>query len=646
MHSILSTGLEQEDPFPVDWAASCVHELFEAQVKRTPDVTAIVFQDEQIEYDELNRRANRLAAYLQKVGVAQNRPVGLCLERSPWMVIGLLAILKAGGCYVPLDPSYPQERLALIAQDADLQVLITTEALWGSLPAVANVMQESSIVYLDRTWPRIRQESAQNLRLAVQPEHLLYLLFTSGSTGTPKGVAMPHRALANLIGWQQRQIPTARGQRTLQFTPLSFDVASQEIFATLCFGGTLVLVSEATRQNPQALWTFLNEHRIARLFLPFVALQQLADVAGGKRPAALETVVTAGEQLQITSAISQFFQQSGCSLHNHYGPTESHVVTAYPLPTDVGKWPELPPIGSPIANVQIYLLDKQMQAVPNGESGELYIGGICLAHGYYGRPDLTEERFVRNPFGAERLYKTGDLARYLPDGHIEYLGRIDHQVKIRGFRVEVGEVEVMLMHHRQVRTAVVTAREDAPGVKRLVAYIVLEEQGQPDISTQLRDYLEEKLPDYMIPARFAFLEQLPLTPSGKIDRKRLPAPQTDRPSVKTPLRHPKTEIERQLAILWQEALVVDEVGIDDNFFELGGTSLLLTQLHAQLVERFPQVEMVDLLQYPTIHTLAQQVQQRTNGKSTEETGRVSGTRVRRKNAVADRRRARRSHRAK
>jgi amino acid adenylation domain-containing protein len=637
-----------------DSSTHCLHHLFEAQAACTPTAVAIVWDQQQITYDALNRHANQLAHTLCTVGIGPDTPVGLCFDRSLEMVIALLAIMKAGGCYVPLDPVYPTERLALMIQTADLRLLLTNQNLWTQLPELANVVQLPTVLCVDQMWATITQASVENLDTAVYPEHLLYLLFTSGSTGTPKGVAMPHRALVNLLQWQQAQMPTAVGERTLQFTPLSFDVATQEIFATLCFGGTLVLVADAIRRNPQALCRFLQAEAIHRLFLPFVALQQVAEAARGQRPTALRTVVTAGEQLQITPAIAQFFRPSAadqpiCTLHNHYGPTESHVVTAYTLPADVDHWSPLPSIGRPVTNVQVYLLNEAQETVPVGEIGELYLGGVCLARGYYQRPDLTEERFIDNPFGSGKLYKTGDLARYLADGNLDYIGRSDQQVKIRGFRVELGEIEVALARHPQVQAAVVLLREDRPGLKQLVAYVVPQEnmpQTAASLFADLRDALRQTLPEYMLPAHIVRLDALPLTPSGKVDRRGLPKPEAKRPDLKTVLRLPRTATESKLAEAWQDLLQIDTVGIDDNFFELGGTSLLLTQLHARLVEEFPKLETVDLLQYPTVHTLAEHLQ-RTLATSTakENQSTLSPTRrLDRQASALDRREQRLRHR--
>lgn len=626
--------------------ADCLYSLFTARAIDTPAAVAVVGDQQQITYDQLNHRANQVAHMLRRQGVGPDVLVGLCLERSVEMIIGLLGVIKAGGCYVPLDPTYPPERLALIVHMTGLQLLLTSQNVWTQLPAVAQAVQKiPSIIYLDQADTSQTQASVDNPESASHPDHLLYLLFTSGSTGTPKGVTMPHRALINLLQWQQQQCPTTLGERTLQFTPLSFDVATQEIFSTLCFGGTLVLVADPVRRNPQKLWQLLQTQAIERLFLPFVALQQLAEAAQGKRPDALKTVITAGEQLQITPAIAQFFQQPGCTLHNHYGPTESHVVTAYTLPANVDGWPSLPPIGYPIEHVQIFILDEAHHSVPTGEVGELYIGGVCLAHGYYNNPDLTRERFVPNPFGPGRLYKTGDLARYLPDGALEYVGRSDNQIKIRGFRVEPGEIEVVLASHPAVRTATVLLREAIPGRKDLVAYVVLDTLLAPIEDTmlqELRDYLSAKLPDYMVPPFFVPLDELPVTPSGKVDRRALPSPEAKRPQIKTVLRLPRTDIETRLARAWQTVLHLDVVGIDDNFFELGGTSLLITQLHTRLTAEFPILETVDLLQYPTISALADHVHRSSTGKGSYRP--PSDRRVDRQASISVRREQRRRHR--
>ncbi|WP_208346660.1 amino acid adenylation domain-containing protein, partial [Aetokthonos hydrillicola] len=369
-------------------------------------------------------------------------------------------------------------------------------------------------------------------------DNLAYVIYTSGSTGKPKGVAMPHRPLVNLITWQWQNSTVDFTARTLQYTPISFDVSFQEIFATLTTGGTLVLIPEQTRRDPIALLQFLNQMRIERLFLPFVALQQLAEVAQMESiiPTSLREVITAGEQLRITTAIAHLFSQlPKCCLHNHYGPSETHVVTAFTLSGSPSYWLALPPIGRPIANSQIHLLDSQLKPVPIGVAGELYVGGVSLARGYLNRVDLTNERFIPNPFGqstgakdqsfnSDRLYKTGDLAKYRADGNIEYLGRIDQQLKIRGYRVEPGEIETILEHHSQVRQAVVVGQNDSHGKQRLVAYVIADAIMSATSMSELREFLRAQLPEYMVPSAIILLDELPLTPSGKVDRKALPLP--------------------------------------------------------------------------------------------------------------------------
>ncbi|MFZ6028533.1 MAG: amino acid adenylation domain-containing protein [Chloroflexota bacterium] len=427
---------------------------------------------------------------------------------------------------------------------------------------------------------------------------LAYVMYTSGSTGQPKGVAMRHTPLVNLIEWEKQTTGLKQPASTLQFAPISFDVSCQELFFTWATGGKLVLISEDTRRDPEALLRTLHAHQIERLFLPFVALQHLTQTAAELHlevPASLCEVITAGEQLQITPQIVDFFQKlKNCTLHNQYGPTESHVVSAYTLRGTPDDWPRLPPIGRPIANAVIRLLDVNFQPVPIGVPGELYIGGPVLAQGYIHRPDLTAERFILDPFGQEsgaRLYRTGDIARYRPDGEIEYLGRLDHQVKVRGFRIELGEIETVLAQHVGVREAVVMAREaewranDSSAAKRLVAYIV-PQADQAELIPALRHYLKDKLPEYMIPATFVLLETLPLTPSGKVNRRGLPDPDTFQPDNVTSYVAPRTSTEEHLVAIWQKILGVPKIGVYDSFFDLGGDSLGTTQVMTRLRETF------------------------------------------------------------
>ncbi|MEH2027051.1 non-ribosomal peptide synthase/polyketide synthase [Nostoc sp.] len=638
-----------------DYPQKCIHQLFESQVERTPDAIAVVFENQQLTYQELNCRANQLAHYLRSafaerleeklsrsdsLGVGADVLVGICVERSLEMVIGLLGILKAGGAYVALDPEYPQERLRFMLEDAGVSVLLTQQQLVEKLP-----QHQARVVYLDSDWQLISQLSQENLISGVQENNLGYVIYTSGSTGQPKGVAMNQVALCNLILWQLQNTTISSGAKTLQFAPISFDVSFQEMFSTWCSGGTLLLIGEQLRQEPLALLHLLQEQAVERVFVPFVALQQLAEVAVSSElvTSNLREIITAGEQLQITPAISKWLSQlSDCTLHNHYGPSESHVVTTFSLTNSPNSWPLLPPIGRPIDNTQIYILDQNLQPVPVGVSGELHIGGVSLARGYFNRPELTQQKFIPNPFGGnrgalvqgsrggERLYKTGDLARYLPDGNIEYLGRIDNQVKIRGFRIELGEIEAALSQHDHVQASCVIAREDNRGDKRLVAYIVpqsdqtctertpTEKQATRSVSQRsrstptisvLRQFLKSKLPEYMVPSAIVILESLPLTPNGKVDRRALPAPELSSELLEKYVA-PRTPIEEMLAQIWAQVLKIDQVGIHNNFFELGGHSLLATQLVSRIRNIFKvELPLRELFAAPTIAELAPSIQQ-------------------------------------
>nr|WP_211178745.1 non-ribosomal peptide synthetase [Brasilonema octagenarum] len=586
-----------------------IPQLFEEQVQRTPDAVAVEFGNQQLTYYQLNCRANQLAHYLKSLGVKADVLVGLCVERSLEMVVGLLGILKAGGAYVPLDPNYPTERLAFMLEDAQVLVLLTQQSLVDRLPE-----HQAKLVCLDTDAPLVSQLSQENVITDVQANNLGYVIYTSGSTGKPKGVAMNQLALCNLILWQLQNHTISTGAKTLQFAPISFDVSFQEMFSTWCSGGTLLLITEELRREALALLGFLQQKAVERLFLPFVALQQLAEIAIGSElvTSHLREIITAGEQLQITPAISQWFSKlSECTLHNHYGPSESHVVTTFTLTDSVDTWPLLPPIGKPIANTQIHILDKFLQPVPIGVPGELYIGGVCLARGYLNRPELTQEKFISNPFekvGESKFYKTGDLARYLPDGNIEYLGRIDNQVKIRGFRIELGEIEAALSQHSDVETCCIIAREDTPGDKRLVAYVVAHQDCTPTIS-ELRQFLKAKLPEYMVPNAFVILESLPLTPSGKVDRRALRAPDLHS-EITDKYIAPRTPIEELLAQIWAQVLKVELVGIHDNFFELGGHSLLATQLVSRIRNIFKvELPLRELFARATVAELARSLEQ-------------------------------------
>ena len=609
-HQLLVEWNKTEAEYPQDGG---IHQLFEAQVERTPDAVAVSFAGETLTYRELDQRANQLAHHLQKLGAGPDVVAGLCVERSLEMVTGLLGMLKGGAACLPLDPSYPRERLAFMLQDSGALLLLTQSKLLDRLPH-----SDTQVICLDSEWDAISQQSGEPAAQSAGPGNLAYVLYTSGSTGRPKGVAMKHRAMLNLITWQLRSSPMQQGVRTVQFTPLSFDVSFQEILSTLCGGGTLVLVSEELHRDPSALLHFLAAESVERIFLPFVALQQLASAAQqhDTLPTSLREVTTAGERLQTTPQLVSFFRRlPQCRLHNHYGPTETHVVTAFTLEDSPDTWPALPPIGHPIANTQVYVLDAHMQPVPIGVPGELYLGGHGLARGYLRRPELTAERFVRDPFSRRpdaRLYRTGDVARYRPDGNIEFLGRRDDQIKMRGFRIELGEIETTLAEHPAVRQTAVLARDDllqgpsaTPGAeRRLVAYVVAKEMPAPPVS-ELRSFLRDKLPEYMLPSVFVFLDAFPLTPSGKINRRALPAPDSTRPELETGYVAPQTATEGRLAEIWQQVLGVERVGIDDSFFDLGGHSLLAVSLFARIEKAFGErLPLAILFQSPTVRQLA------------------------------------------
>ncbi|MEG4996622.1 non-ribosomal peptide synthetase [Microcoleus sp. B4-D4] len=604
----------------------CVHQLFEAQVDRSPDAIAAVFPHnsrQQLTYRELNSRSNQLAHYLQQLGVGPDVLVAICMERSLEIAIAVLGILKTGAAYVPIDPAYPKERLTFMLADTKTPVILTQSHLVSGLPE-----HQARTVCLDANWQEIANYSTENPASTVSPDNLTYTIYTSGSTGKPKGVLLPHRALVNLIAWQLQNSTLEDAAKTLQFASLSFDVSFQEMFCTWCAGGTLVFITEEMRRDARSLLQLIDTEKIQRLFLPFIALQHLAEAADSYQlvPKSLREVVTAGEQLQVNRYITSFFQQlENCTLHNQYGPSESHVVTAYTLSGPPENWPALPAIGRPIANTQIYLLQKDGEPIPLGVEGELYIGGICLARGYLNRPDLTAEKFIPNPFKhneistiedkEDRLYKTGDLARYLPDGNIEYIGRIDGQVKIRGFRIELGEIETALAKHPAIKQAVVLAREDTPGDKRLVAYLAVNPQEQLTIA-DLRVQLQGQLPDYMVPAVFVTVEAMPKTPSGKIDRRALPPPDSQRQELSQGYAAPQGELEKVLAGIWSKLLKLDRVGIHDNFFEIGGNSLMTLQIAVQvraLLEK--DLPVVKLFQHPTIAQLANYLNQ---GESTNQ----------------------------
>src|SRR5215212_1454241 len=581
----------------------CSHQLFEAQVERTPEAVAVTLENERLSYRELNTRANKLAHYLRGLGVVTGDVVGIFMERALEMIVGIIGTLKAGAACLPLDPSNPSVRLAFMLRDAGGTVVLSQRRLAAHLPET-----RARVVCLDQDWDKIARNSDDDPKTFVTPENWIYVIYTSGSTGTPKAVCMPHRALVNLVGWHL-MAPTISA-RTMQFASLNFDISFEEIFSTLAAGACLFLVRDSVRVDIPALGRFIDENRIERFHLPVLVLQKLAEEFFDKPQTLLNLreLMVGGEQLQITSDIVKLFSRlKDCTLYNHYGPSETHVVTSFTLPADSETWPVLPPLGRPIANTEMYLLDPHFHPVPVGVPGELYIGGACLAHGYLNRSELTASRFVPHPFSGEpgaRFYKTGDLARYRKDGDIEFIGRNDFQVKIRGKRIELGEIEVTLTQHESVSDAVVTLHHDSSGAeKRLVAYVVFN-PGCAIETRQLRDHLRGKLPEYMLPSAFVTLPTFPLTTSGKIDRLALPAPERNFETEEGYIA-PRGALEEVLSTIFGEVLKLERIGICDNFFELGGHSLSATQIVSRVRDAFQmELPVRKVFEHPTVEGLA------------------------------------------
>ncbi len=602
-HQILVDWNDTKKDYPHNL---CIHHLFEQQVERTPDAIAVVFDNVQtrhvasLTYRQLNQRANQLAHYLQKQGIKPDVLVGVCMERSLDLVVALLAILKAGGAYLPLDPAYPKERLEFMLADARVPLLLTQQNLVNELPEIS-----AQIVCLDTDVQAKAQQSQENPVSKLQPENLAYVIYTSGSTGKPKGVMNTHQGLSNRLLWMQDAYQLNASDRVLQKTPFSFDVSVWEFFWPLFTGARLVLAKPGGHQDSTYLVELIAKKEITTLHFVPSMLQVFLEEPQLDKCSSLKRVICSGEALSFDLQ-EKFFARLDAELHNLYGPTEAAIDVTF-WACQRGSNEKIVPIGRPIANTQIYLLDRHLQPVPIGVPGELHIGGVGLARGYLNRAELTDEKFIPNPFSEprSRLYKTGDLARCQPDGTIEYLGRIDHQVKLRGFRIELGEIEAVLVKHPAVREVVILAREQKSGDKQLVAYIV-PNQDQIPTTNELRNYLTGQLPEYMIPAVFMLLDTMPLLPNGKVDRHALPAPQGLRPTLAANYQAPQSQIEQAIAQVWQEILNLDKVGIHDNFFDLGGHSLLMIQVANKLNEILQSdVSLVTLFQSPTIHSLAQ-----------------------------------------
>jgi amino acid adenylation domain-containing protein len=593
-HQLLVAWNQTQVDYPQD---KCIHQLFEEQVTINGDAIALVFHQEQLSYQELNQRANHLANYLVSLGVKPDELVGLAIERSIETIVGILGILKAGAAYLPIDLAYPSERVAFMLENADVSVLLTKKALVDQLPT-----HQLQIISLDADWSKISATSSINPQSLVQPHHLAYVMYTSGSTGLPKGVCIPHQGVVRLVK-SATYIDFSNQQVFLQLASISFDAATFEIWGSLLNGAKLVLFP-GDKPSLAELGQVIQQQQITTLWLTAGLFHLMVDERlDDLQP--IQNLIAGGDVLSMSHVQKVLATLKNCQLVNGYGPTENttftccHQIFANSLSAAV-------PIGRPIANTQVYILDFWLQPVPIGVSGELYIGGDGLARGYLKLPELTAEKFILNPFTrSAKLYKTGDLARYLPSGDIEFLGRIDNQVKIRGFRLELGEIEAALSQYSGLREAIVIDREDRPGDKQLVAYVVTHHSNNLLIEQELRAFLRSKLPDYMMPSAFVTVDNLPLTQNGKVDRRALPKPEYHRQDSIEQHVAPRDELEAQLTEIWQRLLGVTEISIQDNFFELGGHSLIAARLFSEIEQTWGQnLPLATLFQKQTISELA------------------------------------------
>jgi amino acid adenylation domain-containing protein len=604
----------------------CIHELFEEQVERTPDAVAVHSEARQLTYRELNRRANQLAHYLRKRAVGPDVIVGLCVERCLEMLVGVLGILKAGGAYLPLDPHYPKERLAFMLEDSHVPVLLTQAQQVSRFP-----QQTAQVICLDADWDAMGGESVENPVSGVTPDNLTYVIYTSGSTGKPKGVLVTHINVARLFAATEAWYHFDEQDVWTLFHSSAFDFSVWEIWGALLYGGRLVVVPYLISRSPEAFYELLRTEQVTVLNQTpsaFRQLMQVEDIRGAAPDLALRYVILGGETLDFRS-LQRWFARHGDQrpqIVNMYGITETTVHATYHPITLADADASASIIGVRIPDLQVHVLNRKLQPVPIGVLGELHIGGDGLARGYLNRPELTAEKFIPNPFSGEpgaRLYKSGDLGRYLPDGNIEFLGRLDHQVKIRGFRIELGEIEAVLGQHPGIRDAVALDREDVPADKRLVAYVVPKDASSPT-TYELRNFLKEKLPEYMVPSAFVVLEALPLTSNGKVDRRALPAPDARRPEQDNALVEPRTPAETALAKIWAQVLRLERVGVHDNFFDLGGHSLLAMQVISRVREAFRvEVSLRSLFETPTVAGLAGVIQQAKDSGSESPSPKIS-----------------------
>ena len=571
----------------------CFPKLFEARAERAPERTAVRFNGAGLSYADLNARANQLADFLRAAGVGPDVLVAVSLERSIEMLVATLAVMKAGGAYVPLDPEYPLGRIAFMLEDSGAKILLTQESLLGRSPA------HGKTICIDRDWAAIAERPSANPAHDVKPSDLAYVIYTSGSTGKPKGVMIPHSALANFLLSMREAPGITESDVLLAVTTLSFDIAGLELYLPLIAGAAVEIASRETAGDPIRLGELIVQGG-ATMMQATPATWRMLIESGWKGHAGLKALC-GGEGFPRDLA-NHLLARCG-SVWNMYGPTETTIWSSI---SKVEAGDAVVPIGRPIANTQLYVLDERLQPVPPGLTGELYIGGAGLAVGYLNRPELTAERFVTDPFAGSdaRMYRTGDQARYRADGAVECLGRADSQVKVRGYRIELEEIENNLAEYPGVRQAVVAAREDGPGDKRLVAYVIPAQQPAPQ-AAELRAHLGNRLPQYMVPSAFVVLEKFPLTPNGKVDRRALPAPDRSRADAETAYVAPRTIFEQNLAAIWAEALNLTTIGVNDNFFDLGGHSLLLTRVRNEIERRMGvSVPIIELFRYPTIEALS------------------------------------------
>jgi amino acid adenylation domain-containing protein len=576
----------------------CVHHIFEAHARRSPHHLAVESDDGQLTYQELDRRANQLGHFLREQGVRRGSHVAICMERAIEMIISVLGVLKAGAAYVPLDPYCPLQRLAWILNDASALLILTQERVAEYLP-----VYHAPVIYVDSEWEeKIAGMSCEPVASGITSADAAYVIYTSGSTGQPKGILLHHQGLCNLSLASNRLFNLQTESRILQFSSFGFDVSVWEIFMALTTGGTLCLNGPNTLFSIEDLQGRLRRQQITTALISPSVLRLLP----AKDLLALRTLIAVGEKctaenVQRWAAGREFF--------NGYGPAEATVTVSAYLTDAAEDHPLGPPIGRPLANTELYNLEQNLEPAPIGVRGELCIGGIGLAIGYLNQPALTAEKFAPHPFSrnvGERLYRTGDMVKYSPDGNLEYLGRVDHQIKLRGYRIELEEIESVMMESGLVKDAVALINEEAEGEKRLIAYLVkgdgIKDEG---LQRRMKKYLEDRVPGYMIPSAIIEVEKMPLTPNGKVNRQALPRPEYKRPGSDEEFAAPHTEIEGTVAAIWREVLKIGRISIDDNFFDLGGHSLLLAQVYTRLRGTFEQnLTMLDLFKYTSIRALS------------------------------------------